>query len=392
MTFFSVRTYFHLMYLSLFKREDIQPSHRRSVAFCLFFLTVFAGFEIFTAICLLLDEALFWRYRRIPLREPIFVIGNPRSGTTILHRVLACDDDRFVYFRSWEILFPSILQKKVLSGLGRLDRAVGSPLGRLIERFEASRFEKINRIHEFGLFQPEEDDKLLLHILVSPELGLVFPYAGFDALAKFDLVVDPAVRRTAMEFYANCIRRQAYFKGAQKTPLSKSPWASARVDSLARQFPDGKFIYLGRNPLDVVASIISFVREIHHGISSAELTPDLDEAAYETVKFFYLDPLERLAALPAERYLIVNYDDLLAEPRKVFEDIYEHFDLAMTPEFEARLDVEVAKMLRHKSRHNHSLEGSSVTRERILADLQPVFDRFGFDRRERPRPASAEHA
>ncbi len=391
MTFFNARMYFRLLYLSLFKRKHIQPSHRRSIAFCILFLLVFAAFELFTAICFLLDGVLFWRYRRLPLREPIFVIGNPRSGTTILHRVLACDDDRFVYFRSWEIIFPSILQKKVLSGLGRLDRLLGGPLGRLIERVEASRFEEINRIHEFGLFQPEEDDKLLIHTFVSPELSLLFPYAGFDALTKFDLVVDPALRRRAMEFYANCIRRQVYFRGGQKTPLSKSPWASARVDSLARQFPDGKLIYLVRNPLDVVASIISFVHEIHRGISSTEVAPDLDEAAYETVKFFYLDPLARLATLPAERYLIVKYEDLVGEPRKAFEDIYQHFGLTMTPEFEARLDVEVARMLRHKSRHSYSLAGSSVTRERILADLQPVFDRFGFDRHERACPAPAEH-
>jgi len=392
MTLSTGRRYVRLLHLSLFRRKDFPPSQRRSVAFCVIFLTIFAGFEVFTAICFLLDEVLFRRYRSIVLREPIFVIGNPRSGTTILHRVMACDDERFVFFRSWEILFPSILQKKLLSALGRLDRSLGRPLRRRIERFEARHFEKINRIHEFGLFQPEEDDKLLLHILLGPELVLLFPYGGFDALVKFDHSVDPAVRRTAMEFYANCIRRQAYFKGPQKTLLSKSPWASARVDSLAEQFPDSKLIYLVRNPLDVVASIISFVHEIHRGVSTAEFTAELDEGAYEVVKFFYLDPLERLAALPPDRYLIVNYDELIGEPRKVFDRIHQHFGLSITPGFSLRLDREVARMRRHKSRHRYSLDGSSVTHERILSDLQSVFDRFGFDRQMRSGPTPAERA
>jgi hypothetical protein len=385
--FFNTRTYLRLLHASFFGRRDIPTGLRRSLVFCFVFLTLFAAFELFTALCLLLDEVIVRRYRRIALREPIFVIGNPRSGTTILHRVMACDAERFFFFRTWEIAFPSVVQKRILSALGALDRLAGAPLHRLVERLEAGRLATLNRFHEFGLFKPEEDDKLLLHILASPDLVFFFPYGGFDALVKFDLVVSPPERRAAMAFYANCIQRQAHFRGSHKTLLSKSPWASARVDSLARQFPDCKFVYLVRNPLDVVASIISFSRAIVREISGVEPGSDHDEAAYEVVKFFYHHPLERLAALPPERYIIVNYDDLLRQPRLVFERIYRHFGLGLTPAFEVRLDDETARMRRHQSRHHYALDQCSVSCERILADLRPIFERFGFDTREPSGPA-----
>ena len=387
-----LRTYVRLLYLSFFARRRTPVHARRAVVFCAVFLTLFAVVEAFTAVCFLLDAMLFRRYRRISLRAPIFVIGNPRSGTTILHRVMARDEEHFFFFRTWEIGCPSIVEKKVLSGLGALDRLVGAPLHRLVERLEANRFETLNRFHDFGLFKPEEDDKLLLHILASPDLGFLFPYGGFDAIVKFDLVVDPSDQRAAMGFYTDCIRRQAYVRGPRKALLSKSPWASARVESLGRQFPGCRFIYLVRSPLDVVASIISFSRAILREFSGVEPGPDHDEAVYEVVKFFYTHPLGHLATLPPERYVIVNYDDLLRQPKPLFERIYRQFGFPLTPEFEVRLDEEVAKMRRHQSRHAYGLDGCSITRQRILADLRPVFDRFGFDTRETVHSESAATA
>jgi hypothetical protein len=37
------------------------------------------------------DEILFRGYRKVQIRDPVFVVGVPRSGTTFLHRLLARD-------------------------------------------------------------------------------------------------------------------------------------------------------------------------------------------------------------------------------------------------------------------------------------------------------------
>lgn len=382
---FAAQALVRLFYLSFFKRNDFPSRPRPSLLFCLLFFAIFPLVELFNALCLLLDALLFPGCRRTRIQEPIFIIGAPRSGTTILHRVMARDEKRFFCFRTWEIVFPSVLQKKVVSFIGRLDRMTGSRLRSFLLRSEAKRLKKIQHIHQIGLFLPEEDDKLLVHILASMDFfAYFFPYGDAEKMARFDVAVASRDQRRIMDFYSQCVRRQAYFTGGQRTFLSKNPIFSGKVASLLRCFPDCRIIYLVRNPLEVVPSAISLVRVIIGSTLGAAPGAELDERSYEVLSFYYTYPLDLLSALPEDRFIVVNYHDLIRQPKHVIQRIYRQFGLALTPEFEERLDQEVAAMQRHESRHEYSLEKFSVTRERIVSDLRPIFDRFGFDTREVP--------
>lgn len=382
---FVIRRYLHLLRTALFGQRDIPPLHRRSLAFCLRFLVMFPLLEVWNALCLLLDNVLFPGWRRTPLRQPIFVVGNPRSGTTLMHRILA-GDERFFCFKTWQLLFPSVLQKRVLAALGKLDRRLGSPLRSHIERNEQHRLAEFNRYHQVGLFLPEEDGKVLIHNLALPDLGFFFPFAGFDRFAQMDHEVGPAEQRDTMKFYTACVRRQAYFAGGNRSLISKNPFFTGKIENLIRQFPDCKIIYMVRNPLDVVASAISLMRAILRLTINAESGPDLDRTAYEGVKHYYFYPLERLSRLPSDRCALVNYDELLKSPREVIRRIYRQFGLSITPQFEKCLEQEAAAMRAHKSRHSYSLEDQCIPAEQIVADLWPVFERFGFDTRGIDKP------
>jgi hypothetical protein len=100
------------------------------------FLPLFAMVQAIHWIGFLLDEVLFPGYRRVTVRRPIFVLGPPRSGTTLVHRVLA-RDDQFTTLHTWECLFaPSVTQRRFWMALDRLDRWLGRYVGRGIERLE----------------------------------------------------------------------------------------------------------------------------------------------------------------------------------------------------------------------------------------------------------------
>ena len=380
--FFATRALLRLFYLHIVRRKALPRRRRPSLTFCVLFFAIFPLVELFNALCLLLDVLLFPGCRRARISPPIFIIGAPRSGTTILHRVMAEDEEQFFCFRTWEIALPSVLQKKIASGIGRLDRLTGNRLRAFLVRSEAEHFKKIGHIHEIGLFLPEEDDNLLAHILATMDLAWFFPDGDFARMARFDVAVDPRDQRRIMDFYLRCVRRQAYFKGGRRRLLSKNPMFSGKVANLLRYFPDCRIVYLVRNPLEVVPSAISLARVIVRSTVGGEPDADLDERSYEILRFNYTYPLDRLSELPQDRFLVVNYEDLTAQPKQVVELIYRQFGLTLTPEFEERLDREVAKMQRHKSRHEYSLAQCSVTRERIIADLQPIFDRFAFDTRD----------
>ena len=85
----------------------------------------------FHALCFALDGLLFPSLRRVEVRAPVFVLGHARSGTTLVHRLMSRDAERFSAFRLYELYFPSLLQKKAIRAVMRLDRRL---LGGAIER------------------------------------------------------------------------------------------------------------------------------------------------------------------------------------------------------------------------------------------------------------------
>ncbi len=78
--------------------------------------------QAISATTLALDHLFFPGHRRQPIDRPIFIIGNPRSGTTFLHRLLLGAGD-MAAFELWEMLFPAITARKLLGRIvPRLDK------------------------------------------------------------------------------------------------------------------------------------------------------------------------------------------------------------------------------------------------------------------------------
>jgi hypothetical protein len=81
---------------------------------------------------LLLDEILFPRHRSQAVHRLVFIVGNPRSGTTVLYHLLA-RDEQFTCMGTWEIFFaPSITMRRACKGAAAVDRLLGGPLQRLL--------------------------------------------------------------------------------------------------------------------------------------------------------------------------------------------------------------------------------------------------------------------
>ena len=76
--------------------------------------------RIIIAIGMLVDKFLFWSLKR-PLKNPIIIVGNPRSGTTFLHRFLI-HHNVGVGSELWQLLYPSITIQKLIKPLHALPR------------------------------------------------------------------------------------------------------------------------------------------------------------------------------------------------------------------------------------------------------------------------------
>jgi hypothetical protein len=348
---------------------------------------LYAPFEALVWGGFLLDEILFPDYRKQLVRRPVFIVGNPRSGTTFLYKVLAQDTQNFTCTRTWESVFaPSITMRRVCYVLAALDRCLGSPLQGWIAGGE-ERLQQEITMHKFALLAPEEDEHFHVHTGSAVEIWL---FAAFleDAvpLTFFDSMLPDQDRERIIGYYVRCVQRHLYAHCTDQHPgqryLAKNPYSSAKVGSLYRCFPDAKFVYLARNPLDMIPSWVSSVA---YGWRFAGGTPDLyasRDFVLDMAEHWYRYPLECFERAPRDSYILVRFDELVADIEETVRDIYDRFGLEPSPSLVRAARKAAERSCQYASQHLYSLEQVGLTREQIVDRLADIFERFGFDTRE----------
>jgi len=326
-----------------------------------------------------LDNVLFPNWRHADLHAPVFIIGNPRSGTTFLHRLLMRDSDTFYVMETWEtLLAPSVTQRVVLKSLARCDRALGHPIARLLATVERS-LQRGIPMHGIGLRKPEEDEGMLAHIWAGLMPWGFFPEAKLPAAARFDDDLPREEQDTILRFYRDCLLRHAHARTHGQHYLAKSPAFSGKIVALLRHIPDARCIVLVRSPLQQVPSEMSLRSFIWHRFSDPLEPYPLKEQVLQKIAYWYQHPPEALADQPDDRHLFVTYDELTADPEAAVLRIYERFSLEMSPAYAEILAREAAKARRYQSRHRYTIEAVGLTRQEIVQRYRDVFDRYGFD-------------
>ena len=359
---------------------------KRIAVMCLVF-PAYLGLQIIHRLGFLLDEIFFRGYRRQPVWEPVFVIGVPRSGTTLLQRLLARDREQFTSMKLWEVLFaPSVTQKRFWLWVGRLDRLLGEPLHRAVVAFEKRRFAGLNKLHKLSLFEAEEDDPILLHIFASGFLGFFFPDDDeIRSLVRFDLEIPADERRRVMNWYRGCVQRHLYVFGPGKRFLSKNPAFSMKVCSLDEEFPDAKIVCTVRDPFQVVPSTISLFSMFQSPFCSAVDPAAVRERALNLTGDFYRHPIATFADRPPSSHLIIRYDTLVKDPEGAITGLYQRFGFAISPEYQVTLQQEGVKARAYRSEHTYSLEGFGLTPADIVERYGDIIKRFGFSPEVTPR-------
>ena len=210
------------------------------------------------AVCFFLDGILFPGLWRTEIREPVFVVGHARSGTTLTHRLLSEDTGRFSSFRLYELYFPSLLQKKLIRWLAAIDRRLlGGTIARRVDAWEEKHYAAVRKVHKMGLREYEEDDIVLYYSCASGFWITKMPYMGELDFYYVD-ERSPRKRRRLMRFYRECVRRQLYLNGGHKIHLSKNPLFAGRVASLIETFPGARIVVPMRNPYETIPSLLSW--------------------------------------------------------------------------------------------------------------------------------------
>jgi len=338
------------------------------------------GLVLFTNwIGLWLDEVLFRGYRRQAVERPLFIVGPPRTGSTLLQRLLA-GDGQFSSLKTWEVLFaPSVTQKLFWNGVGAVDRMLGRPLGRLVVAFEGWAFRDFNGMHQFGLFEPEEDDPILHNLFATGFAALVLPFReDLLPLVFFDEHMPAPVQAKVMGFYRRCVQRHLYVFGRTKHFLSKNPSFSFKIDAVRRTFPDARIVCMIRNPLETVPSTFSFLSYFYDVFCSRRDDSPSQAFIHELLSAWYRYPVPKMKEMPEDQHMVVRYDALVTDPGAVALGCFERLGYVVNDATQARLAVETEKARAFKSGHRYTYDEIALSPAQIAADYADVMEEYGF--------------
>ena len=377
MIFVDLSTFFLALKAAL-SRASRSPKRMLWICMGLFAVT---GVYTLNVIGRLLDELLFPDYRNTPLRPPVLITANPRSGTTYLYRLLGYDIESLTTIKLYQAIFPSITLCRVFDFFAWMDQAAGRPLSRLILLLDRVFFGGWAGLHSMGLERPEEDEALFLFAFATPALYMLFPFfRDVPELAFSDNL--PSWKRDAIaRYYASSLRRILYATGgADKTLLLKSVLFTSRMKLFLGVFPEARIVHLVRHPYEVLPSTIDMFSAFWR-VHSPDIAKDSDESrdwarlcvAY--YKYFH----QNRSLVDASRYLTVRYTDLKEDPVGTVKKVCGAFGLPFDPGFLARLGSDAARNHNFRSNHDCSLEDYGIDRRWVYEELKDIFEEYGFD-------------
>lgn len=370
--YFDWRTWWTLV--GLVRQEpDVARRRKQYRTLCL----VVPVLAVLHTVTFALDPIVFPSLRRTEIRQPVFIVGHARSGTTYLHHMMA-NDPRFSYVLLWEMFFPSLIEKKVLRAVLGWDQRLGGRLRKRIDILDQRLFAKSNQVHESGLFAPEEDEFLLTTSCASGFWVVQYPQAQHLDFYYVDERWPERRRRRAMEFYRECVRRQLVLNGSGVMHLSKAPIHCGRVQSLIDTFPDARFVVPVRNPYETIPSFLKLMQYAWSARKRSETDMQDSFASFvESSYHYYQHPLDVLDAHPEVPSAILNYSDLVTDPAGTVRRVYEQIGLDMVPVHEKALAGEKGR--EYRSGHSYSLAEFGLEADDIRRHLAPLFDRFGWE-------------
>ncbi|HSM24513.1 MAG TPA: sulfotransferase, partial [Anaerolineaceae bacterium] len=366
---------------AIFRSSELNLALKpRRIIVLTLFIIFFPFIEVVTWFAFWLDKIFYPQFEDCKITNPVFVIGNYRSGTTLLHRYLSFDYQRFTSMTGWEIFIaPSIVQRKLLYLFVAADRFFGSPVVRTFDHLWEKFAQGPVYFHKMGVRDPDEDENLLAHIwsgIIPLNLFPEFEVGKIPGYAYYDKLLNQRQKERIMNFYRGCIQRHLYFHGGKKIYLSKSPSFSGHIETLIEAFPNAKFIYIVRSPYEVVPSSINLWSfKWHVTLEPDEEYPYKDQVL-DMIIDYYLHPYEVLKKLPEDRYHFVYYDELMENPETSVQAIYDAFGFQIYPSFSRRLNRIIRRHQNYKRPKEYSLKKMGLSNLKIFENFKSVFKKF----------------
>lgn len=299
--------------------------------------------------------------REHEVKNPVFILGHWRSGTTLLHNMLS-SDPQFVTTDLYHVLgFPHfLLTRKVVTGLTGKFLPKTRPMDNMEVSWEA----------------PQEDESILCNeTLLSPYLMVAFHNRREVYQRYFDLLdlTPDEMRRWKAAFLL--IMKKITLKN-NKIPLLKSPTHSYRVKTILEMFPQAKFINIIRNPYAVFPSTVHLRRQMFRENGFAKPNMEgVEEDLFQAYEHLFTTLERDKTLIPPGQYIEMKYEDFEQDILGELKKIYEYFQMPGWTELEAIISPQIAGLKQYKKNEFKMEEG---LKRQIYERCKPVFEKYGY--------------
>lgn len=348
----SATTWFRVLYENRFSVDS---------PFLLSALSVSAA-SLLNSACRVFDELRMLRSPNLSFPDPIFIVGHWRSGTTLLHNLLATDS-QFATPNFCQVFFPNSFITAGRPLRWFLNRAL--PKKRQIDDME------------IGPDLPQEDEFALCALTgLSPYVAYAFPrnWKHYNRYLTFEDVPEDEIRRWqfAMRAY---VKKLTYIYG--RPLILKSPPHTARLRLLLEIFPNAKFVHVHRNPYEVFQSSC---RTLAIGPPLLQMQRfdfnDLEDLVLGRYEVLYDVFLEQRGLVPEGSLHEMSFESLTRDPVGAAEALYKALSLPNFDTAKPALSAYAKSLKEYRPNRHQGLSEPSAAR--IAQRWSRFFSSWGY--------------
>lgn len=306
-----------------------------------------------------------WRYnealKNVNVKQPLFILGYYRSGTTFLHYLLA-KDPRFAFSATYQVMLPHIFLSSENFSKNIMSAAL--PGNRPMDNLK------------MGAELPKEEEFALAALgIESLAAGYFFPKKLKEYFDNYVLFSKPEAEKNwkrNMDFFL----KKVSYRFNEKSLVIKSPANTARIKQILELYPDARFLHIYRNPYTVYLSNERLYEKIlpmlaFHKTDNKTIEEFIFHSYRETYRKFF-DEKKRINPINIFEF---SYEEFVASPIETLRKAYAHLRYKGFETLETALQTELEN---YRNYETNKFNLATETKNKIYENWKAIFERLGY--------------
>ena len=294
-----------------------------------------------------------------PIERPLFVFGMPRTGTTLLSNLLACDPARRSAL-TWEIEEP--VPPPTTATLKTDPRAIAKLAQ---EKAMLAAYPDMGKYYRNSAVYPNECMFFMMHDFK----GLAYEARGkLPGYRDWLLSTDMSSTYKYHKRFLQLLQADAPGNWNLKMP-SHALW----LETLLSIYPDARLVWAHRDPFTATSSFCSILSMAHRGYAGKIDYEWLGEDCPYQAQLHLDRIMDTREKLGHDRIVDIHYADITRDPMSAIRKLYADLGDTLTAEAEAAMLAWLADNPQGKfGKHEYALEQYGLSVEK----LTPRFERY----------------